>query len=93
TQLAHAGRWNDAHVIGLLEDREVALIIFEALPGHSPNRARYTAGMRDALTRNYRRVGSYRTQRAYEIYAPHGGEPPGVPEKAPARGSSASEDG
>lgn len=93
TQLAHAGRWDDAHVIGLLEDREVALIIFEALPGHSPNRARYTAGMRDALTRNYRRVGSYRTQRAYEIYAPHGGELPGVPEKAPARGSSASEDG
>ena len=93
TQLAYAGKWNDARVIDLLEDREVGLVIFEALPGHSPNRARYTAGMRDALTRNYRRVGSYQTQRPYEIYAPRGGEPPPLPKEAQGRESSASEGG
>ena len=72
TQLAYEGNWDDRPVVQLLENREIALVIFEALPGRAPNRARYTAEMRDALTRNYRKVGSYRTRRPFEIYAPRG---------------------
>ena len=70
TQLAYAGNWDEAPVVELLENQEIALVVFEGLPGHSPNRARYTAAMSDALMRNYRRVGSYRTQLPFEIYAP-----------------------
>ena len=70
TQLAYAGNWDETPIVELLENQEIALVVFEGLPGHSPNRARYTAAMNDALMRNYTKVGSYRTQHPFEIYAP-----------------------
>ena len=70
TQLAYNGDWDSQPVIDLLEARKVALVVFTALPGGTPGASRYTPEMREALARNYRRVGRYRTFANFEIYAP-----------------------
>ena len=82
TQLAYNGDWDSKPVMDLLEGRRVALVVFAALPGGTPGASRYTPEMRDALARNYRRVGRYRTHENFEIYAPRVSVGPTTPQRS-----------
>ena len=81
-QLAYAGDWDAEPLVSMFDAREIALVVFEAQPGGPPGAARYTAPMREALLRNYRRIGAYRTHANFEIYAPRDTRrEPAVPEQ------------
>jgi hypothetical protein len=69
SELARAGDWDPAPLLEALRQREVGLLIVQREP-EGIYHVRYTAEMRAAMERHYRRVGSYRLDFEYEIHTP-----------------------
>jgi hypothetical protein len=69
SELARSGDWDPAPLLEALRQREVGLLIVQREP-EGIYHMRYTAEMRAAMERHYRRVGAYRLDFEYEIHTP-----------------------